>query len=196
MQNLFNLLTSILEKSSFQLNDSISNLSINDLGNWSESLFTKIIEQLSSILQPVAVDYSNQALSTQIYGLSIILFVMSLLMIALIIAFFINTIIVIYSDNLMNYFTNKYIRWYININKKIIGIELCFIGGTIIYGMYYIWSGSYIKLLHDTICFMPICTVFKALQSNLYTPKSQLCVFFGSYCSSVTLRPKIRLFWL
>jgi hypothetical protein len=48
------------------------------------------------------------------------------LIIILLVAFIWNILIFSYSDNLMNIFSNKYIRWYIGFNKKLIGIEIFF----------------------------------------------------------------------
>jgi hypothetical protein len=90
-------------------------------------------------------------LADQIYGLSIILFVLSVLIIGLLIAFMINVIILVYSDKLKEYFTNKYIRWYIAFNKKIIGIEICFLGGSILYFMYTLSYGIHFIATHPII---------------------------------------------
>ena len=46
----------------------------------------------------------------QIYGISILLFDLSLLIIVLLISFMINIFILVYSDKLINLYTNKYIR--------------------------------------------------------------------------------------
>ena len=54
------------------------------------------------------------------------------MILVLFIGFIINVIILVYSDKLMNLFTNKYIRWYIAFNKKVIGIEICFLNQTLI----------------------------------------------------------------
>lgn len=99
-------------------------------------IFSNIIDQLKSILEPVIVPYSNKVLANQIIELVIILFILTILIIGLIIVFIINTIVFTYSDKIVNFFTNKYIKWYININKKFIGIELfliCFASIFIIY---------------------------------------------------------------
>jgi hypothetical protein len=59
------------------------------------------------------VDYSNEILANQIYVISILLFILSILILILLTAFMFNIIIIVYSDKLMNLFTNKYIKWYI-----------------------------------------------------------------------------------
>lgn len=38
-------------------------------------------------------------------------------------------------DKIINYFNNKYIKWYLVLNKKMISIEICFLGFTILYFM-------------------------------------------------------------
>lgn len=121
------------------------------LEDFSSNLLNKVIDILRPILEPVQVDYSNTMLADQIYGLSIILFVLSVLIIGLLIAFMINVIILVYSDKLKEYFTNKYIRWYIAFNKKIIGIEICFLGGSILYFMYTLSYGIHFIATHPII---------------------------------------------
>ena len=51
-------------------------LSPNNLNEWSESLFNQLIDIFAPILEPVPVSYSNKLLATQIYGLSILLFIL------------------------------------------------------------------------------------------------------------------------
>lgn len=72
-----------------------------------------IIAILKPILEPVNVDYPVNLLADQIYGISIMLFILSILISILILALLINMVIIVYSDKLLNLFTNKYIRWYI-----------------------------------------------------------------------------------
>ena len=68
----------------------------------------------------------------------------------LFLAFIVNIIIIIYSDKLMNYFTNKYIRWYILYNKKVIGIEIAFLSISILYFMYkLLYNFYFLYLLHS-----------------------------------------------
>lgn len=93
-----------------EIKEATSNLTSNDLTNLSENLFNEILNYFKSILQPVPVDYSMELLANQIHGISIILFVLSILMIILLIAFMFNILIFVYSDKLLNLFTNKYIR--------------------------------------------------------------------------------------
>jgi hypothetical protein len=114
-------------------------------GNSLEDLYNKFISQfmdiLRPILEPIKVDYSNEILANQLNDISIILFMMSILIFFLILAFMVNTLIYINSDRIYNYFSNKYIKWYVNFNKKIIGIELMFLGSSILYFMYMLSYG-------------------------------------------------------
>ena len=76
------------------------------------------------------------------------LFVLSLLITILIICFMLNVNFYIYSDTLINYFKNRYIKWYLNLNKKFIGIELIFLGSTILYSMYMLSYGIRFIAIH------------------------------------------------
>jgi hypothetical protein len=82
----------------------------NGLEDITNKLLNNLIEYIKPILEPVQVSYSNEVLANQIYGISIMLFVLSVLIIILLIFFIINIIIFIYSDKIMNYFINKYVR--------------------------------------------------------------------------------------
>jgi uncharacterized membrane protein len=76
----------------------------------SEKIINSLLDILKPILEPVSVNYSNEILANQIYGISIILFILSVLILILLIAFMINILILVYSDKLINLFKNKYIR--------------------------------------------------------------------------------------
>ena len=124
-------------------------------GNGFEDFFKKIvsniINQLKSILEPVTVPYSNELLANQINDIAIILFILTILIIGLIIVFIINTRVFVFSDKISNFFTNKYIKWYININKKFIGIELFLLGSNILYFMYFLAKGIRFIAIHPII---------------------------------------------
>lgn len=139
--------TETLEKVS-SIPETTSKFISNGLDNWSDTLLNKVMEVLKPILEPVSVDYSNEVLATQIYGISIILFVLSIFIIILLIAFILNILILVYSDKLMNLFKNKYIRWYIKFNKQIIGIEICFLGVSLLYFMYILSYGIHFIATH------------------------------------------------
>lgn len=122
-----------------------------DLNNLGDNIINGVLDLLKPILEPVQVDYSAQLLSNQIYGISILLFILSIMIFILFIGFIINLLIFVYSDKLINLFNNKYIKWYINFNKKIIGIEICFIGSSLIYFMYMLSYGIHFIATHPII---------------------------------------------
>lgn len=107
-----------------------------------------VVSYLKPILEPVSVNYSPETLANQIYGISILLFIMSILIMILLLAFIINITILVYSDKLMSLFTNKYIIWYITINKKLIGIEIMFLGASLLYFMFNLSSGIHFIATH------------------------------------------------
>ena len=109
------------------------------------------IDNIKSVLEPITVTYSNQLLADQIYFISIVLFIMSLFVTGLILFLLLNIIVFTFSDKLLNMFTNKYIRWYINLNKKFIGIEISFMGLTILYGMIHLSYGLHFIATHPII---------------------------------------------
>lgn len=130
---------------------SISNNFISD-GNGLDDFYNKIVAYimniLKPILEPVKVSYSNELLATQLYGISILLFILSILIIIMLIGFIVNFLIYINSDRIIIYFNNKYIKWYVNFNKKIIGIELLFLGSSILYSMYTLSYGLHFLATH------------------------------------------------
>ena len=128
-----------------------SHISSGGLDDWSEQLLYKSIEFLKPVLEPVSVDYSNNILAEQIHGISILLFVMSVFIFVLIISLLWNILVLVYSEKLLNYFTNKYIRWYIIINRKLIGFEVICLGGSILYFMFNLIKGIQFIATHPII---------------------------------------------
>jgi hypothetical protein len=55
--------------------------------NLVEKTVNNLINYLKTILEPVYVDYSNEILANQLYGISILLFILSVLIIILLVAF-------------------------------------------------------------------------------------------------------------
>ena len=113
-----------------------------------ENLLYDIINQLKGILEPVYVSYSNELLAEQILGLAIVLFIMTIFTMILFISLIFNIFILIFSDKILNYFTNKYITWYIKLNKKIIVLEVTFLSVTILYSLYSISKGIHFIATH------------------------------------------------
>lgn len=124
-------------------------------GNSIAELFNNILSYIMNIfrpiLEPVKVNYSNELLANQLNDISIMLFILSIFIIILLLAFMVNIIFFIYSDKISNYFTNKYIKWYINFNKKIIGIELIFLGSSLLYFMYILSYGIHFLATHPIL---------------------------------------------
>jgi hypothetical protein len=110
-----------------------------------------IFEQFKFILEPIQVNYSNEILANQIYDLSILLFILSIIITGLIIVLIFNILILIYMDRFINYFKNKYIRWYLFFNKKIIKIEIFILGISILYFMYTLSNGILFIATHPIV---------------------------------------------
>jgi len=132
-----------------KLKDVKSNLLPDNLD--ADYILDSVIKYLKPIIEPVSVNYSNELLANQIYCISIILFILSIMILILLLAFIVNITILVYSDKLMNYFSNKYIRWYISLNKKLIGIEICFLGGSLLYFMYILSYGIHFIATHPIV---------------------------------------------
>lgn len=141
-KDTFYKIDSVLPPTSKFLNDE------NGLSELVDKIVNKIISDLKSILEPVEVDYSNELLADQIYHVSILLFILSLIIIGLFICFIVNIVIVINSEKILSYIKNKYIRWYIIFNKKMISIEIFFLSVTILYVLYDITKGLHFIATH------------------------------------------------
>ena len=123
-------------------NNSNKFISVGDsLGDLSQDLLNNIFDRLKFLLEPVQVNYSNELLSNQIYDLSIVLFILSLIIFGLIVALLLNLILYINMDRIIKYFNNKFIHWYLVMNKKFLGIEIFLLGSSILYFMYSLITG-------------------------------------------------------
>ena len=116
-----------------------------------QSLINSIFENLQFILEPVQVNYSTEMLADQIYHISILLFIVSILITGLIIVLLLNIFLYINMDRIINYFNNKFIKWYLTFNKKILGMEIFLLGGTILYFMYSLSVGLRFIATHPII---------------------------------------------
>ena len=56
-----------------------------------------------------------------------------------------------YSEKLLNYFTNKYIVKYITYNREIIKIEIIFVGFILIYFVYQLAFGLHYLATHPIV---------------------------------------------
>jgi len=123
-------------------------ISSDDLSKITEGLFNSLMSNFKGILEPVFVSYSNEILLQQIYGLSVLLFILSLLIVILFIGFILNITIYAYSDRILNYFTNRYIRAYIKLNRRLIGIEIFCLSVSILYFLYVLSRGLHFICTH------------------------------------------------
>ena len=114
-------------------------------------LFNGLVETFGHILKPVSVNYSNEILSNQLYSISILLFILSIVILIILIAFLVNIISFMYSEKLLNYFTNKYIVKYITYNREIIKIEIIFVGFVLIYFVYQLAFGLHYLATHPIV---------------------------------------------
>ena len=110
-----------------------------------------LFEYFKYILEPVPVNYSNELLANQILDLSVLLFFLSIIITSLIIVLLFNILILINMDRILNIFTNKYIRWYLIFNKKMISIEIFLLGISILFFMYTLSNGILFIATHPII---------------------------------------------
>ncbi|KIP01079.1 hypothetical protein PHLGIDRAFT_39726, partial [Phlebiopsis gigantea 11061_1 CR5-6] len=110
-----------------------------------------VFDKLKFILEPMQVNYSNEVLANQIHDLGILLFILSILITGLIAVLLFNIIIYINMDRIIKYFNNKYIRWYLVFNKKVLGFEICILGSSILYFMYNLSVGIHFIATHPII---------------------------------------------
>uniref|UniRef100_UPI0030E06FD3 hypothetical protein n=1 Tax=Daedaleopsis nitida TaxID=1140402 RepID=UPI0030E06FD3 len=113
----------------------------NSLADLPQLLLNGIFYRLKFILEPVQVNYSNEILANQIYDISILLFILSLIIFGLLVVLLLNIILYINMDRIIKIFTNKYIYWYLVMNKKFLSIEIFILGGTILYFMHTLITG-------------------------------------------------------
>ena len=138
--------------------NTLSNTSINkligdgdNLNDLAQGLLNGIFDSLKFILEPVQVTYSNDLLANQINDLSILLFVLAIIIFSLIIVLLFNLFMYINMDKIIQFFNNKYIKWYLTLNKKFISIEICFLGCSILYFMYTLITGIRFIATHPII---------------------------------------------
>lgn len=136
-------------------NASNSSSNFMDHGNKLSDLINTYIngffEHFKFILEPVKVNYSNEILASQIHDLSVLLFMLSVIITVLIIVLIFNIVIYINMDKIIKYFNNKFVRWYLLFNKKIMGIEIFILGISIVYFMYTLNKGILFIATHPII---------------------------------------------
>jgi len=124
------------------------NSGMDDISN---KILKFIMNTVGSILEPVASTYSTEVLATQIYHISILLYLLSLFITILIFFLLVNILVVINSERILKFFSNKYIRWYVNINLKLISLEVFLLGGSILIYMQGLSNGLHYIATHPII---------------------------------------------
>ena len=153
MDLLLNLIINLTElclnwKSYSYFPESSNNFISEDM---SINIFKDILEHLKDFIAPQPSNFTVEVLSNQIHDISIILFVLSIVILLLIIALLFNIFILINSDRIINFFNNRYIKWYVGITMKFIGLEVFFLGGIIICLMHSLITGIQYIVQHPVI---------------------------------------------
>ena len=123
----------------------------NGLDDLGATIINKILDNIKDIIEPIPVDYSIELLSNQIYSLTLMLFIMALLLSVLIFSFLFNILIILNKEKILNFFNNKYIHWYVNLQLKFITYEIILIGGFILYSLYFFIKGLHFLVTHPLI---------------------------------------------
>ena len=124
------------------------NFSIEDLSNKGIEF---ILEFFRDLIAPQPSPFSNEVLSLQKHDITILLFFLSIGIFILIIFLLFNILLVLNGDRLKNYFKNKYIKWYIDINIKFITIEAFISGSLILMFMFELIKGILYLVQHPLI---------------------------------------------
>ena len=75
---------------------------------------------------------------------------LSLIIVGLIIVLLLNIILYINMDRIINFFNNKYVKWYLVINKKFLTVEIFILGGTILYFIFYVYLNNWNSIYSNT----------------------------------------------
>ena len=122
-----------------------------DLTQIYNSIQTKIVNYLSYIFEPVQHSFTNDIMSNHIQNIGILLVILTAIISIFFISFLFNITLFIFSGRLMSYFTNKYILWYLNFNKKIIAFEIIILSCWIGYLLYVLLVGLHYIATHPVI---------------------------------------------
>lgn len=141
----FNAISGGLNNSSKLLNDG------NNLSDIVNIYLKTLFGYFKNVLAPIQVDYSNEILANQILDIGFLMFFIAILITGLIIVLLFNIFILINMDRILNFFTNKYIKWYLNFNKKMISIEVFILGISIIMFMQSLIKGLLFIATHPII---------------------------------------------
>ena len=122
-----------------------------DLWKISETIISRIAAYLEYIFEPTASSFSNEVLSNQIHDISILLFLTTLCIVIVFFSLLVNLVLYMFSDRLMCYFNNWYIKWYLTFNKKVITLEIIMLSGWIFYLLYMILFGLHYIATHPIL---------------------------------------------
>jgi hypothetical protein len=132
-------------------NSSFGNIFGFDLDSYVDFFIPKIFQIINDYFAPVSVPFSNELLSSQIYFVSIALYFLVLVLLLFILGLLVNFMLYIFSEYLLKTLKNKYILAYINLNKKIIGLEIIIISVWLFYLIYMVLYGLHYIATHPVI---------------------------------------------
>ena len=122
-----------------------------DLAKIWDSVLSKIVNYLNYLFEPVQHSFTIDVMSSHVQNLSVLLFILAALILFFFLSFLFNITLFIFSSKLLNYFSNKYILWYLNFNKKVIGLEILILSGWIGYLLYVLLTGLHYLSTHPVI---------------------------------------------
>ena len=115
--------------------------------NYNYEEFIRFVIQIFK-LEPVVVDYPQTLLAEQHQGLALALFILSLSAIIIFISLVFSVIFFSLRDRIKSYFKNKYILGYLNLNFKLIALELTCLSLILLYDFYNIVKIAHFLLTH------------------------------------------------
>ena len=117
-----------------------------------ESVLSKIGNYLNYLFEPVHHTFTIDVMSNHIQNISILLIILTVTIGIFFISLLFNITLFMFSDRLLKYFTNKYIRAYLILNKKLIAFEIIMLSGWIGYLLYVILTSLYYIATHPVFC--------------------------------------------
>lgn len=115
--------------------------------NYNYEDFLRYVIQIFK-LEPVIVDYPQTLLADQHQGLALALFILSLSGVIIFISLVFSVIFFSLRDRIKSYFKNRYILGYLNLNFKLIVIELACLSLILVYDFYFIVKISHFLFTH------------------------------------------------
>jgi hypothetical protein len=134
------------------------NIEFKSIFNFIVNIFKSIFNFIVNIFKPVTINYPKELLAEQHYGIAITILIMCISIMMLFFSFAFNVFILLFSPSplmggrkIINYFNNKYIRAYLNINFRVVIIELFIISFLIFYFFYKICCALIFLITHNFI---------------------------------------------